>query len=152
MSPPRGPWLGRIYALTVVLGAFLLFQVQPLLSKWILPWFGGGPEVWTTCLLFFQSALFVGYATSHLAERYLPVGPRVAVLVALLQGAAWLLPVGPGEAWKTSAESHPAGRILLLLAVNVGARFRSIGRRGTSLASTPRVRRRCRSPRPPRTP
>lgn len=51
--------------ITVFLSAFLLFQVQPLLSKFILPWFGGSPAVWTTAMLFFQSALFAGYVCVH---------------------------------------------------------------------------------------
>src|SRR6476659_4955951 len=53
------------YALTIFLGAFLLFQVQPLIAKYILPWFGGGPGVWTACMLFFQLALLAGYAYAH---------------------------------------------------------------------------------------
>ena len=53
------------YALTIFLSAFLLFLVQPLIAKQILPWFGGASSVWTTCLLFFQSALLAGYAYAH---------------------------------------------------------------------------------------
>ena len=53
------------YALTIFTGAFLLFQVQPLIGKYILPWFGGGPGVWTTCMLFFQVLLLGGYAYAH---------------------------------------------------------------------------------------
>ena len=63
-SGPRGAaaYVLPLYALTLFLSAFLLFQVQPLLSKWILPWYGGGPAIWTTCLVFFQSTLFAGTA------------------------------------------------------------------------------------------
>ena len=57
--------MGRLHAATIFLGAFLLFQVQPLLTKLILPWFGGGPEVWTTCAFFVQAMLFAGYAYAH---------------------------------------------------------------------------------------
>ena len=56
-----------------LLSAFLLFQVQPLISKFILPWFGGGPGVWTTCMLFFQVLLFGGYAYAHAAHA--PAAP-----------------------------------------------------------------------------
>ena len=56
-------------AATIFLGAFLLFQVQPVISKMILPWFGGGPAVWTVCMLFFQVALLAGYAYSHFLIR-----------------------------------------------------------------------------------
>ena len=57
------------YALTVFLSSFLLFQVQPIIGKYILPWFGGSPAVWTTCMLFFQVALLAGYGYAHLASR-----------------------------------------------------------------------------------
>ena len=56
-------------AATVLVSAFLLFQVQPMVSKMILPWFGGGPSVWTTCMLFFQLFLLAGYAYAHALER-----------------------------------------------------------------------------------
>lgn len=123
MNSSLGPWVGRIHALTVLLGAFLLFQVQPLLSKWILPWFGGGPAVWTTCLFFFQSALFVGYAYAHLTERWLPIPWRSAAHLALILAAAWLLPIAPGEAWKPAGPGDPTGRILLLLGIYIGAPY-----------------------------
>src|SRR5579863_6370341 len=60
-----------VYALTIFLSAFLLFQVQPLIGKFILLWFGGLPSVWTTCMLFFQVLLFGGYLYAHLLNRYL---------------------------------------------------------------------------------
>ncbi len=64
-------WLGLIYAGTVFVSAFLLFQVQPMISKYILPWFGGSPAVWTTCMFFFQTLLFCGYVYAHVSEHYL---------------------------------------------------------------------------------
>ena len=57
------------YPLTIFLSAFLLFQVQPLIGKFILPWFGGSPAVWTTCMLFFQVLLLGGYAYAHAGEH-----------------------------------------------------------------------------------
>src|SRR5881227_3648090 len=70
-----------VFALTIFIGAFLLFQVQPLIGKYILPWFGGGPGVWTTCMLFFQMLLLVGYAYAHFSSRWLR--PRAqAVLIS----------------------------------------------------------------------
>src|SRR6266550_1768930 len=65
MPIPRDRWLAIIYAAAIFVSAFLLFQIQPLISKRILPWFGGSPAVWTTCLLFFQTVLFAGYAYAH---------------------------------------------------------------------------------------
>src|SRR5450756_2080713 len=64
-----GPGIMILLALTIFLGAFLLFQVQPLMAKFILPWFGGGPGMWTTCLLFFQVRLLAGYAYAHAVSR-----------------------------------------------------------------------------------
>src|ERR1700721_1319543 len=61
---PRVPAL--LFAATILLSAFLLFQVQPLIAKLILPWFGGSAAVWTSCMLFFQLALLGGYAYAHL--------------------------------------------------------------------------------------
>src|SRR5437868_4473389 len=73
--------LGLLFASTILISAFLLFQVQPLISKYILPWFGGSPAVWTTCMLFFQIALFGGYTYAHLLTRYLsPKGQGIVHL------------------------------------------------------------------------
>src|ERR1700694_3093716 len=72
LSQPSA-WLLWNLALTILLSAFLLFQVQPLISKFILPWFGGSPAVWTTCMLCFQILLFAGYAYAHVTERFLSV-------------------------------------------------------------------------------
>ena len=74
------------YALTIFLGAFLLFQVQPLMGKYILPWFGGGPGVWTTCLVFFQVMLLGGYAYAHLTTRWLKPRSQTLVHLGLLAG------------------------------------------------------------------
>src|SRR5512132_1095365 len=69
------------YALTVFLGAFLLFQIQPLMGKSILPWFGGAPAVWSTCLVFFQLVLLAGYLYAHgLARRAAGTRPRVGIV------------------------------------------------------------------------
>ncbi|HIL24942.1 MAG TPA: hypothetical protein EYG19_06035, partial [Verrucomicrobia bacterium] len=59
-----------LFAVTIFWGAFLLFLVQPLIGKYILPWFGGTPGVWTTCLLFFQCHLLGGYAYAHCLNHF----------------------------------------------------------------------------------
>ena len=102
-----------------LLSAFLLFQVQPVISKFILPWFGGSPGVWTTCMVFFQALLFAGYAYAHLLTR---LAPRTQMIVhgLLLLGAAACLPIAPDAAWKPSGGEDPSGRILLLLLGTVG--------------------------------
>ena len=61
-----------VFNLVSLLAAFLLFQVQPVISKFILPWFGGSAGVWTTCMLFFQVTLFCGYGYAHLLSRRRP--------------------------------------------------------------------------------
>jgi len=110
---------GLILAALSLLSAFLLFQVQPIISKFILPWFGGSPGVWTTCMLFFQVVLFAGYAYAHT----LTLLPRrwQGILHGMLLGAAIaMLPIAPSEMWKPTGAEDPALRILLLLFVSVG--------------------------------
>jgi len=119
-TPPSSKWWALNYALAVLVGAFLLFQVQPLISKSILPWFGGGPAIWTTCMVFFQVVLFAGYAYAHLLTRWASPAAQVAVHVALVAAAIWFLPVTPDESWKPQDSLHPAGRIMLLLAGCMG--------------------------------
>ncbi len=108
------------YALTIFTGAFLLFQVQPLIGKYILPWFGGSPGVWTTCLLFFQVLLLGGYAYAHLLSTRVRPRAQVIVHLALLALALVLLPITPTDSWKPETGEDPTGRILLLLSVSIG--------------------------------
>ncbi|MFP4056721.1 MAG: spermidine synthase [Candidatus Brocadiia bacterium] len=108
------------YALTIFLSAFLLFQVQPLIAKYILPWFGGTPAVWTTCMLFFQVLLLGGYLYAHLLRTRLRQRVQVVVHVAALALAVALLPITPDAGWKPEGSADPTWRILALLAVSVG--------------------------------
>ena len=73
-----------LYALTIFLSAFLLFQVQPLMGKYILPWFGGGPGVWTACMLFFQALLLGGYSYAHFTSNRLRPRTQALTHLALL--------------------------------------------------------------------
>ena len=82
-----------LYALTIFTGAFLLFLVQPLIGKYILPWFGGGTGVWTTCMLFFQLLLLGGYAYAHGTTRWLKPRAQVILHLVLLGAALALLPI-----------------------------------------------------------
>lgn len=107
------------YAATIFLSSFLLFVVQPLIARQILPWFGGSAAVWTTCMLFFQALLLAGYAYAHLLVKM--DRRRQAILhTVLLLGAVALLPITPAESWKPTGSEEPVTRILLLLAVAVG--------------------------------
>ncbi|MCX6952012.1 MAG: fused MFS/spermidine synthase [Verrucomicrobia bacterium] len=108
------------FALTIFTGAFLLFQIQPLVGKYILPWFGGGPGVWTTCMLFFQLVLLGGYAYAHTVSRHLKPRSQAVLHTVLLLAALASLPITPGDAWKPAAGSDPAWRILALLTVSLG--------------------------------
>src|SRR5687767_11576669 len=107
-----------IYAATIFLSSFLLFLVQPLIARLILPWFGGSAAVWTTCMLFFQALLLAGYAYAHLLARF----RRYEVLVhsALLIAALATLPTAPPDVWKPVGTEEPVSQILLLLAASVG--------------------------------
>jgi hypothetical protein len=109
-----------LFALTVFTSAFLLFQVQPLLAKFILPWFGGTPAVWTMCMLVFQLLLFGGYAYAHLLSRIKSVSTQACIHAALLTVAALALPIVPDAAWKPMGEESPGLRISLLLLATVG--------------------------------
>ena len=108
------------YALTVFTGAFLLFQVQPLIGKYILPWFGGGPGVWTTCMLFFQLLLLGGYAYAHFSSRWLKPRTQAVVHLVLLAAALALLPITPSDSWKPLGGGNPTLQILALLAASLG--------------------------------
>jgi SAM-dependent methyltransferase len=108
-----------LYAATIFLSAFLLFQVQPLIAKIILPWFGGTAGVWTICMLFFQLLLLAGYVYSHAYIR-LRVPARRHIHIALLVLAAATLPLAASAAWKPLGGEDPTWRILGLLATSVG--------------------------------
>ena len=108
------------FALTIFTGAFLLFLVQPLIGKFILPWFGGSPAVWTTCLLFFQVFLLGGYAYAHLSARWLKPRLQAVIHLVLLAGALGFLPIIPDGQWKPGPDADPTWRILALLAVTIG--------------------------------
>lgn len=121
--------LALVHALTIFLGAFLLFQVEPIAAKYILPWFGGGPEIWTTCLLFFQMLLVVGYAYAHLLQTRLSTHKQVLVhmtvvitclVVMGILAFAWPTPIMPGANWKPPDPAWPVIRVLALLTAGVG--------------------------------
>ena len=107
------------FAATIFLGAFLLFQIQPMSSKAILPWYGGTPNVWTTCMLFFQCLLFAGYAYAHLTRKFLSPRSQGIVHVVLLL-VALIVPILPGDAWRPDGTENPTLDILGLLTAHVG--------------------------------
>ena len=117
--PAVNSLLSLCYASTVFLSAFLLFLVQPLLGKFILPWFGGSPAVWTTAMLVFQVLLFGGYLYAHLMSR-LPMRWQGTLHMLLLLAAMAMLPIAPGVEWKPIATEWPTLRIVGLLTACVG--------------------------------
>ncbi len=109
-----------LYALTVFVSAFLLFLVQPVIAKQILPWFGGSAAVWTTCLVFFQCMLLAGYFYADWTTRKLSPRNQALLHVGLIIVAIALLPIIPDAAWKPTGAEEPGMRILLLLAATIG--------------------------------
>lgn len=112
-----------LFAATIFVSAFLLFLVQPLIGKFILPWFGGSPGVWTTCLLFFQTLLLGGYAYAHALSTRFPPRTQGVVHVVLLGLALLWLPIAPDVAWQPEPGTEPTLRILLLLTATLGLPF-----------------------------
>jgi hypothetical protein len=109
-----------LFAATVFTSAFLLFLVQPIIAKQILPWFGGTAAVWTTCMVFFQLLLLAGYAYSDFVTRRLGQRAQAVLHTALLVASLAFLPIVAGEAWKPSPDTDPGPRILLLLTATIG--------------------------------
>ena len=109
------------FALTIFLGAFLLFQVQPMIGKLLLPWFGGGAGVWTVCLLFFQVALLLGYAYADLLQRVTRGRAQILVHGAVLVFSLLWLPLQAGRDWLEAAQAQgPTLGIMFILAVTIG--------------------------------
>lgn len=108
------------YGLTIFLSAFLLFQVQPLIGKMILPWFGGSASVWTTCMLFFQMVLLLGYFYSHWVVRFLSPYRQSLLHGSLLLLCLFLMPIAASADWKPTGAENPTLRILGLLTVSIG--------------------------------
>jgi hypothetical protein len=132
-----------LYGFAIFCGAFLLFQVQLILGKYALPWFGGAPAVWTTCMLFFQLLLLGGYFYSHAVSR-LSLRHQSIVHVSLLGISVglmtmgcffWKTPLLPGSSWRPSPGDSPVLGILSLLTVAVGLPYLCLSTTGPLLQS-----------------
>ena len=110
-----------LFGFTVFCSAFLLFQVQLVIAKYILPWFGGTPAVFTTCMLFFQVFLLLGYSYAYLIDGWL--SPRtqaivhsllivIAIAVLAFRLSTWGSPLLPDPSWKPIGSDHPLLRII----------------------------------------
>ncbi|HXY01208.1 MAG TPA: hypothetical protein VEI54_09830 [Candidatus Limnocylindrales bacterium] len=128
-TTPRLVWL---FAFTMFLSAFLLFQVQLIISKHILPWFGGSAAVWTTNMLVFQILLLGGYVYSHFISEQLPVPAQghlhltllgIALLLVLVLSFLWPSAITPGPAWKPADSQHPVRDVILITLLATGLPF-----------------------------
>ncbi|MGI9592927.1 MAG: hypothetical protein ACR2P8_16285, partial [Myxococcota bacterium] len=129
MSPSAAPRLAErrggvsLFVVAIFAAAFLIFLVQPMVGKRILPWFGGVPAVWMLCLAFYQTTLFLGYAYAHALDRFAPPRLHPWLHGLLVVGAFLSLPVLPSEIWRPEAASDPSLRILAMLTANVALPF-----------------------------
>jgi hypothetical protein len=113
-------WLTLFYGLAIFASAFLLFQVQPLITRTILPWFGGGAAVWSVCLVFFQVMLLAGYFYAHVLSTRFAARTQGRIHAGLLAVSLFALPILPRNSFKPAGVDAPVWHILALLAVTVG--------------------------------
>ena len=124
-----------LYAASIALSALLLFLVQPIIAKQILPWFGGGAGVWTTCMVFFQALLLAGYSYAHwLASRFSPRGQWV-LHSALLATSLLFLPIVAADRFRPVGGQDAALAILVLLAATIGLPYFLLASTGPLLQS-----------------
>src|SRR5688500_14979670 len=109
-----------LHAATIFVSAFLLFLVQPLLAKQILPWFGGAAIVWTLCMVFFQLVLLLGYAYAHWLTSHVRGERQAWIHGALLLASLAFLPILADAGWKPAGDDNPVVRILALLFATIG--------------------------------
>lgn len=122
-----------VFALAIFVSAFLLFSVQPIIAKYILPWFGGSPGVWTACMMFFQVLLLAGYAYAHFSIRAFRPRTQAIVHILLLIAAVAMLPIIPGDRWKQAAAGDPTWRIVLFLTCGIGVPYFALSATGPLL-------------------
>src|SRR6476661_1802975 len=142
------PLLGVLLPATTFVGAFLLFLLEPLFAKLILPWFGGSAAVWATCLVFFQSALLLGYLYADVTTRRLAPKRQSAVHLFLLLVSLFWLPIAPELFWRSHVEVDPAWRILGLLTFSIGLPFILLSATSPLIQTWYARRAPCRSPYP----
>lgn len=125
MGPSKGPsgLTGLAFTLAVFLSAALLFVVQPMFAKMVLPLLGGSPAVWTTCMLFFQGALLLGYLYAHMGPLWLGLRRHTLLHLALLAACVLLLPIGVAEIAGGFHLEHPNLWLLSILTLSLGAPF-----------------------------
>jgi tetratricopeptide (TPR) repeat protein len=123
---PKSARVELFFALTLLTSAALLFAVQPMFAKMVLPLLGGAPAVWNTCLVFYQAALLVGYLYAHLSLAWLGPRRQAAVHLAFLCLPWLVLPIGVARNWLPPADAFPVFWLWMLLSVSVGLPFLAI--------------------------
>ena len=134
------------FASTIFLSAFLLFQIQPVIARYVLPWYGGSPAVWSTCLLFFQVGLLAGYGYAHILAQKLKPRHQVLLHLILLGLSLGFLPVTPAESLKPTESENPIGGIILLLLSTVGIPFMLIAATNPLIQNWCRIKNQGKSP------
>ncbi len=112
-----------LFSLTLFLSAGLLFLVEPMIAKMILPRLGGTPAVWNTCMMFFQAVLLAGYGYAHLSGSNVRINRQIILHVLLFVAACVVLPIALPRQWLPTSEGSPIGYVLFLLLVSVGLPF-----------------------------
>ncbi|MCL5807952.1 MAG: fused MFS/spermidine synthase [Deltaproteobacteria bacterium] len=115
--------LPALFSLTLFLSAGLLFIVEPMIAKLILPLFGGTPAVWNTCMMFFQVMLLAGYGYAHVSGTKVGLNRQIVLHLAILVAACLVIPITIPRQWGLFAGGSPVGAILLLLLGSVGLPF-----------------------------
>jgi spermidine synthase len=123
-----------LFAATTFASAFLIFLVQPIVAKRILPWFGGVPAVWSLCLAFYQTTLFAGYAYAYLLIGRAGARTQLVLHAAAVAAAALVLPVLPSDAWRPEGTEDPSAQILAMLLANVALPFFALAATGPLVA------------------
>jgi spermidine synthase len=136
MNRPMNQTTGRpsihqsLFIAAILASSFLIFLVQPMVGKRILPWFGGTPSVWTLCFAFYQTTLFLGYAYAHLLIRFASPFAQIAIHSAVISGALLVLPVLPNESWQSGDVANPSIEILAMLGTSVALPFMALASTG----------------------
>ena len=134
----------RPYWVSIFLGAFLLFAVQLLLGKYLLPWFGGTPAMWTTCMFFFQVLLLAGYAYAHALASWCSSRTQAIIhsflllaslLLLAISAATWHSPLTPSANWRPQGSEHPIWNLVVVLTVSTALPFFALASTGPLLQS-----------------
>lgn len=112
-----------LFSISLFLSAQLLFIIQPLFGKMVLPLLGGSPAVWNTCMAFFQALLLLGYAYTHYTTKWLGIGRQFFLHLILLFSVLFFLPVKVTAEWAVASGSQPVWHLIKMLTILVGLPF-----------------------------